>query len=543
MKKKFSRSLVEGFLDTDGRRIVNGEGKEILLTGWGLGNWLLCEGYMWMAHNLPRFDRPRRIEAVIEELTGKAWADKFWKRFRDSYITENDIQMMADMGYNSVRVPINSRLFLQEGPGMVFEKEGFELLDRVIDWCEQYRLYVFIDLHGAPGGQTGANIDDSVDDMCRLLMDADQFEKGLCLWEKIAERYRDRWIVGGYDLLNEPVRPVRFEGDRDLEAYVPRLKEFYEQCIARIRRIDRKHIITLEGHHWATDTEIFTHVYDPKMVIHFHRYGCSPDLSAFQPWLDLSEKLNVPLWLGETGENTMEWFSAMMPLAASLNIGVNMWPWKKMNCENSPCSVIPPAEWQQILEYVRSGVHPGYEKAQKILGEYLKNMLVENCNINEKLAANVFRLPGCTIAGTDFDELPGTGKSYGCTKPAENATDYRRNTGMELFCRYPDRSKRFAFDGEWAKYVLRLKAGEFACYSLYDVTVLSRLEVACYASEETVLEIWQDETLLGRFELSVTKRRQILSSMHLNNADACVLKLKTVRGCADIEALITDIDT
>lgn len=543
MKKKFSRSLVEGFLDTDGRRIVNGEGKEILLTGWGLGNWLLCEGYMWMAHNLPRFDRPRRIEAVIEELTGKTWADKFWKRFRDSYITENDIQMMADMGYNSVRVPINSRLFLQEGPGLVFEKEGFDLLDRVIDWCEQYRLYVFIDLHGAPGGQTGANIDDSVDDMCRLLMDADQFEKGLCLWEKIAERYRDRWIVGGYDLLNEPVRPVRFEGDRDLEAYVPRLKEFYEQCIARIRRIDRKHIITLEGHHWATDTEIFTHVYDPKMVIHFHRYGCSPDLSAFQPWLDLSEKLNVPLWLGETGENTMEWFSAMMPLAASLNIGVNMWPWKKMNCENSPCSVIPPAEWQQILEYVRSGVHPGYEKAQKILGEYLKNMLVENCNINEKLAANVFRLPGCTIAGTDFDELPGTGKSYGCTKPAENATDYRRNTGMELFCRYPDRSKRFAFDGEWAKYVLRLKEGEFACYSLYDVTVLSRLEVACYASEETVLEIWQDETLLGRFELSVTKRRQILSSMHLNNADACVLKLKTVRGCADIEALITDIDT
>ena len=94
MKKKFSRSLVEGFLDTDGRRIVNGEGKEILLTGWGLGNWLLCEGYMWMAHNLPRFDRPRRIEAVIEELTGKTWADKFWKRFRDSYITENDIQMI-----------------------------------------------------------------------------------------------------------------------------------------------------------------------------------------------------------------------------------------------------------------------------------------------------------------------------------------------------------------------------------------------------------------------------------------------------------------
>ena len=543
MKKNVSRSRVNGFLDVDGRRIVNGAGDEVLLMGWGLGNWLLCEGYMWLAHDLPRFDRPRRIEAVVEELTGKAWADKFWKKFRTNYITENDIQMMAEMGYNSVRIPINARLFMREGPGVNFLEEGFECLDRVIGWCEQYRLYAFIDLHGAPGGQTGANIDDSLDDVCRLLMDRDQFEKGLCLWEKIAGRYVDRWIVGGYDLLNEPIRPVRFPGDADLEEYVPRLVEFYEQCIERIRRVDQKHLITLEGHHWATETGIFTHSYDPKMVIHFHRYGCPPDISAFTPWLELSEKLNAPLWLGETGENTMEWFSALMPLAASLNIGVNMWPWKKMNCQNSPCSVIPPVGWQLILDYARSGVHPGYEKAQKILNDYLKNMLVENCHINEKLAANVFRLPGCTIAGTDFDELPGPGQSYSHSETTPCETGYRRNTGMQLYCRYPDQEKRFAFDGDWARYVLRLREGEFACYSLYDVTVLSRLEVATYAEERSVLEVYQDETLLGRFDLSAAPHKQVLSSMHLKKADACVLKLKTVRGCVDIETLITDIDT
>ena len=132
MKKNVSRSRVNGFLNTDGRRIVNGRGEEVLLAGWGLGNWLLCEGYMWLAYGLPRFDRPRRIEAVVEELTGKPWAEKFWKKFRTNYITENDIQMMADMGYNSVRIPINSRLFLREGPGAVFEDEGFECLDRVL---------------------------------------------------------------------------------------------------------------------------------------------------------------------------------------------------------------------------------------------------------------------------------------------------------------------------------------------------------------------------------------------------------------------------
>ncbi len=543
MKKNVSRSRVEGFLDVCGRKTVNGAGEEVLLMGWGLGNWLLCEGYMWLAYDIPRFDRPRRIENVIEQLAGSAWAEKFWKQFRDSYITESDIQMMADMGYNSVRIPINSRLFLREGPGISFNEESFRLLDRVIDWCEQNRLYAFIDLHGAPGGQTGANIDDSVDDMCRLLIDDDCFEKGLVLWEKIAARYRDRWIVGGYDLLNEPVRPVRFPGDPDLDGYIPRLAEFYDQCIARIRAVDPKHIITLEGPHWATEESFFDHVFDPKMVIHFHRYGCAPDISTFRTWIALSEKLNVPLWLGETGENTMEWFSAMMPLAASLDIGINMWPWKKMRCENSPCSVIPPMEWELLLDYARGGVHPGYEKAQKILSEYIKNIRLENCVINEKLAANVFRLPGCIIAGTDFDELPGPGSSYSSLGGFAPETSYRGNTGMLLHCRYPDREKRFTFDGDWSRYVLRLREGEFACYSLYDVSVLSRLEVACYAPEPAVLEVWQDEALLGRFDLSGTERRQILSDMHLNNADACVLRLRAAKGTADIEALMTRAET
>ena len=200
-------------------------------------------------------------------------------------------------------------------------------------------------------------------------------------------------------------------------------------------------------------------------------------------------------------------------------------------------------EWQQLLDYARGGTHPGYEKAQKILDEYLKNMQVENCLINEKLAANVFRLPGCIIAGTDFDELPGLGTSYWHGQNTTSTVAYRQNTGMQLHCRYPDREKRFAFDGEWARYVLRLREGEYACYSLYDVTVLSKLEVACYAEEPAVLEITQDGKPLGTFDLSGTEHRQILSSMHLFNADSCVLRLKALRGTVDIEALMTDTDT
>jgi len=46
---------------------------------------------------------------------------------------------------------------------MYFESgdaEGFRLLDRVVEWSQEAGLYVVIDMHCAPGGQTGANIDD-----------------------------------------------------------------------------------------------------------------------------------------------------------------------------------------------------------------------------------------------------------------------------------------------------------------------------------------------------------------------------------------------
>ena len=68
MKKALGRGRVSGFLHAAGRELRNGRDERVLLLGWGLGNWLLCEGYMWLAYNLPRFDRPRRIEAVVEEL-------------------------------------------------------------------------------------------------------------------------------------------------------------------------------------------------------------------------------------------------------------------------------------------------------------------------------------------------------------------------------------------------------------------------------------------------------------------------------------------
>jgi hypothetical protein len=64
--------------------------------------------------------------------------------------------------------------------------------------------------------------------------------------------------------------------------------------------------------------------YDENMVIHFHRYSCMPSVESLRSYLEISERLNQPLWLGETGESIPEWFAALYPLAVSLDIGYNL---------------------------------------------------------------------------------------------------------------------------------------------------------------------------------------------------------------------------
>ena len=453
---------MSGFLHRSGRKIIDGDGNEILLIGWGLGNLFVKEGYMWGAFNTPRFDRSRRIEQVVEELTGKKYARDFWRIFRERYIAEADFRAMRDLGCNSVRVPMDCQQFMEEGEGIAWREKGFEDLRQLIDQCEKYGLYVFLDMHCAPGGQTGANIDNSIDDRPRLFLDPDNLEKSVALWRRLAQMCAEREIVGGYDLLNEPIAPG--EGDRNYDAYISVLAQHYRDLAKAIREVDPNHLLSIEGAHWATDLRIFTERFDENMVLHFHRYAQGPDIESLRKYMEKAAELDVPLWLGETGENVNEWYAAMYPLALELGIGINVWPWKKLNCTNSPYSVRKPADYDLIMEYIHGGKHPGYAKARRILDEYLENIRIENCVYNEAVMRHVLRRPPFELYAVDFDEFPGRGVSFSGSA-ISGTEDYRKNTGM-CICR--DRepgSPRFAFDSEWDRFTLVLHAGEFAAYS------------------------------------------------------------------------------
>jgi endoglucanase len=537
MKTSVGPNKIKGFLRAENTAIVNEQGENIILTGWGLGNWLLCEGYMWLGGG-KRFDRPRSIEAVIRELTGSKYSERFWKEFRENYISADDIKYMAELGYNSVRLPINWRIIMEDEPGIIWKEEGFRLIDRFLDWCEEYGLYAFLDLHGAPGGQTGHNIDDSVDDFPRLFTDRDSWVKGIAIWGELARRYKDRACVGGYDLLNEPLRP----GLTVKYAYnylLPLLVRFYDEAIAEIRKVDTKHMISLEGSAWSTDTAIFQKKYDDNVVIHFHRYGCMPSIESFIPYLEVREKFNSPLWLGETGENTLEWYAAMYPLSVSLGIGYNLWTWKKMDCKNSPCSITKPENWDKIIAYANGGPRPDYEEAQEILDNYLENMKFENCVKNDDVTKHVFRYPGTRIRGTDFDLLPGRGVSYSGSRNEGNVYGYHTETGMAIVpLSEKSAEKRFFFDSGWDQFTLELIQGEFAVYSFEKIERDCSLKLELSYCKDAVITVYQDGLLVKKEQLPDNTGDHEVLLQQLVRSEKSGFKLEVNSGIIRIDAVM-----
>jgi aryl-phospho-beta-D-glucosidase BglC (GH1 family) len=371
------------FVTTRGKEIISPDGKPLLLKGINLGNWLLPEGYMF---KFKTTNSPRLIHTLVNQLVGEDEARRFWKTYRENYITREDIRFIKQTGFNSVRVPFNYRLFVSEAAPPKLEGEGYRLLDDVVAWCKSEGLYVILDMHAAPGGQTGDNIDDSWG-YPFLLESPESQELTVNVWRKIAARYRDEPTVIGFDLLNEPI--AHFFDTANLN---PKLEPLYRKIVAGIREVNKKHLIFLGGAQWDTNFKVFGSPFDAKLVYSFHKYWMDVNQSAIQEFLDFRDKHNVPVWMGESGENTDEWIGSFRTLLERNNVGWCFWPYKKLEATSCVASIDVPPDWDAVVtfaegprtsfEEVRKH-RPPREKVEKALRDYLERIKFANCRINQ----------------------------------------------------------------------------------------------------------------------------------------------------------------
>jgi endoglucanase len=370
------------FVTTRGTDLVAPNGQSLRLKGINLGNWLLPEGYMFKFKSA---NSPRRIEAVINELVGEDEGRRFWKTYHQNYITQDDIKFIKAAGFNSVRVPFSYRLLVSDTVPRKLEGEGYRLLDEVVAWCKQENLYVILDMHAAPGGQTGDNIDDSWG-YPFLFESAESQDLTVNIWRKLAARYRNEPAVLGFDLLNEPIAHYF-----DSATINPKLEPLYRKIVAGIREVDRNHVIFLGGAQWDTNFKVFGPPFDTKLVYTFHKYWMEVNQGALQEFIDFSNKYNVPVWMGESGENKDEWIFSFRTLLDANNIGWCFWPYKRMDATSCVVSIDTPAEWDAIVgfaegprttfEELRKN-RPAKGKVQRALNDYLERIKLANCRVN-----------------------------------------------------------------------------------------------------------------------------------------------------------------
>ena len=367
------------FMKTEGTELIDPEGKPIILKGTNLGNWLVPEGYMF---KMGKVNAPRKIEELLYEMIGPDSLNLFWQGFLNNYITQDDIKFLKRTGSNHIRLPFHYKLFTDD-LYMGQRNSGFKYFDRVIEWCRQEELYVLFDMHCAPGGQTGDNIDDSYGYPYFLESQSSQ-DLTSEIWLKIADKYKNDPIVIGYDIVNEPIAHYFVD---EIEDYNHKLFLFYKRVVKDIRQVDPDHIIFLNGSVWSGNFDVFEELFDDNVVYEFHKYWFEVKPEAIQSYLDFRDTHQVPIYVGETGENTDEWVREFRNLLDENKVSWCFWPYKKMNNTSGIMNFDEPAEYHLITEYAESDRssfanirkhRPDRLKVQNALNQFLENSLYEH---------------------------------------------------------------------------------------------------------------------------------------------------------------------
>jgi len=379
----------QGFLKAEGQSIVNEKGEKVILRGMGLGGWMLQEPYML---KLPGTGPQYSIRRRITELIGPRRTAAFYEAWLANQTRKIDIDSMAAWGFNSVRLPMHYHLYTlaineEPVPGKnTWLEKGFALTDSLLAWCKANHLYLILDMHAAPGGQgNDLNISDRDSTQPSLWQSAANREKMIALWHKLAERYANEPWIGGYDIINEPnwgfEAPADKHGQRETKN-AP-LRQLMRDITAAIRSVDKRHMIIIEGNGWGNNYRGILPQWDENMVLSFHKYWNPNTLAAIQPFLDLRAKYNIPLWLGESGENNNTWYRDCVKLVESQGIGWSWWPLKKIGT-NNPLEVPMTPEWQRIVDYFADkGPRPSPAETEAGLDSLVHSVRLEN-NIYHK---------------------------------------------------------------------------------------------------------------------------------------------------------------
>ncbi|WP_022826070.1 RICIN domain-containing protein [Hymenobacter norwichensis] len=431
------QAAAQSFLRADGGRIVNASNQEVILNGMNLGGWAVQEGYI-VKPGWPGLDGKATQGSVKKTLYNFGMSDAavetFYQNYRNNFIQKPDLDYIASKGFNCVRLPLHYDLFLTPAQRAVRNSvlrgtvsydsyvssltnwynsnqlfndaanmEAWRMIDNTLAWAAANQMYVVLDLHAAPGSQgTDANIADA---LTRLDLWNKPVYQNITdrLWATIAQRYRNDARIAMYDLINEPNNVPSNQQIHDV----------FQRLINTVRAQGDNHLLMIEGNGWGNDynyMEKRTFTNNANLVYNSHRYsgtgylldnnvnsvdsGNPNNLRTIGNLTRFRTDNNVPIWVGETGENTDTWMRDAARSLNSVGIGWCHWTYKRFENQNNAAfmHINPP--------YIVDGTAG--------LNQVLNNILFANCVPNSTVAAVSPNQNGIV-------NYPGGGNYYGTT--------------------------------------------------------------------------------------------------------------------------------
>ena len=356
-------------LHTEGEKIIDAQGQEIVLRGTNFGGWGIMEDWFCPYTN------PAGLEPVYLKLVerfGIETVHDLFKLYRSNWITEIDYKNVAGLGMNVIRLPIWYRNFQSDNNGTWYRGENGEIdfseLDGVVEMCKKYGLYLIIDLHGLPGYQNDYDHCGKSKSMSLF----DDNEKGaryrevvIDFWTELAKHYSGESAIAMYDLMNEPLG-TNITRDKSFQQT---FWDFSNDLYKAVRAVDPDHIICMEAI-WDPSAIPAPGVYGWENIVYQeHLY----DITNFTILNKINEirdaKYNAPFYIGEFYPRGLTTFGYMFSLFNERNLSWTTWTYKGAgpDADKSPWFLYGSSDIEKI-----DSENDSLEELQRKFGEVLR---------------------------------------------------------------------------------------------------------------------------------------------------------------------------
>ncbi|PIS28654.1 hypothetical protein COT42_07375 [Candidatus Saganbacteria bacterium CG08_land_8_20_14_0_20_45_16] len=361
------------------------------LRGLNLGGWLMMEGYILGGRNIPE----HLFKRELAKLYGPDFVVEFTKRFRESFITDQDFARIKKLGLNCVRLPFNYRL--------LEEHHGFEYLQNVVGRIGEAGLQVILDMHAVPGSQNTDWHSDSEGQALFWENSADR-EKYFALWQKLAQTFKNEVALAGYDVMNEPVT-------KDVKL----LTEVFQQVVEIIRGEGGRQTIFLEGDEWGTNIEFIKDIKGDNLAISIHFYqpfnfvfnwlpaDKYPDeywhkeklRSMLKNYADFARQLKLPVLVGEFGVVSrcpccgaeFQWVKDVLDIFQEFGWSWTYWTYKSIQGMKFPDGLYQLSDTTGIIGTPahETGLDNFYQLLKDRREEFFRVWKTDNFKLNDKL--------------------------------------------------------------------------------------------------------------------------------------------------------------